>query len=89
MNKHSQTISFDRYLTDVRCSLGSSWKDKFNLPIKYFYNKMMEVWKELSREKEMKEEELVVVLLKRVRDSMKADWEHKIRLEKQAKSEEP
>ena len=55
------------------------------VPIKYFYDKVMKNWAEISLESgevELKDEELMSKLLSRIRTNMQVDWERKIRPEK-------
>lgn len=83
--KNKSKIAFDEYLSDVRSSFGQSWKEKLVVPIKYFYDKVMKNWAEISLESgevELKDEELMSKLLSRIRTNMQVDWERKIRPEK-------
>ena len=78
--------SFESFLGQVKIAFGASWREKYSLPTKYFYEKINKYWGEIKHSSTvMGEKEIMGHLITKIRESMKEDWERKIKLERKQK----
>lgn len=79
-------LNFDNYLRQVKIALSGSWREKYVIPTKYFFGKLTKYWGEIQKESEVAgEKEIMARLIGKIRDSMREDWDRKIKMEERSK----
>ena len=76
-------VTFETYLSQVKLSFGKSWKDKYNVPTKYFYERLIKHWNDIQKETSgfsLREKDLLNGLIIKIRESMREDWQRKIKM---------
>jgi hypothetical protein len=46
----SKNIDFETYLEHIKMSFGRSWREKYIIPIKYFYERLNKHWIDIQKE---------------------------------------
>jgi len=44
------TITFDTYLSHIKLSFGKSWKERYIIPTKYFYERLIKHWNDIQKD---------------------------------------
>jgi hypothetical protein len=81
------TVPFQDYLTRLKSTFfNEGWQDKYIVPTKYFYERMKQDWEEIKTENTrelMNEKEIFKSFIRRIKRTMKVDWDHKIKINNQ------
>lgn len=69
----------------MKISFGRAWREKYIIPTKYFYERLIKHWHEIQKEVlfvKLSEKEILHSLINKIRESMREDWQRKIKIEK-------
>lgn len=45
-----QNITFEAYLSHIKLSFGKAWKEKYIVPTKYFYERLIKHWNDIQKD---------------------------------------
>lgn len=84
-NEKKAEITFEEYINHIKVSFGRAWREKYIIPTKYFYERLIKHCHDIERQTlhiKLSEKQILNSLIHKIRESMREDWQRKIKIQK-------